>query len=68
MKALTQVSREEFFRVLYADPRDIMPSISGSRFPYSSDWKTKSGELFGVSKDSTQNNGATIETTYFLNR
>jgi hypothetical protein len=39
---MRQVTKEEFFRALYADPQDIMPSIISSYDPvngYSSEWR-----------------------------
>ena len=50
---MRQVSKEEFFAALYADPRDIMPAIVGEwQEPrgYLSVWKDKAGRLFGRSQ------------------
>lgn len=51
---MREVSKDEFFTALYADPRDIMPTIVG-RYPYKSEWrdqKSHARTLFGMSEDS----------------
>lgn len=42
-----EVTREEFYKRLYANPRDIMPKIQPGDYPWTSIWKTKSGVVFG---------------------
>lgn len=46
----SEVTTAEFFRRLYADPRDIMPSIVNKVYPYESIWKTRDGKVFGWSR------------------
>jgi len=56
---LVDVTEDEFFAVLYADPRDIMPSIIGAyskETGYTSEWRANNGTrtLFGITAgDST---------------
>lgn len=61
---LTEVTKDEFFATLYADPRDIMPSIVAGPYPYMSKWVTNNSArtLFGVSK----NTANSAERHYFL--
>lgn len=42
-----EVTREEFYKRLYADPRDIMPKIQPGDYPWTSLWKAKGGAVFG---------------------
>lgn len=50
---MKQVSQDEFFAALYADKRDIMPSIVGDIYDpqsgYTKIWKDRSGNVFGKS-------------------
>ncbi len=39
-----QVTKDEFFKTLYSDGRDIMPL---NESPYCSTWETKSRDVFG---------------------
>lgn len=48
------VSRDEFFRLLYADGRDIMPS---NQAPLYTTWETKSREVWGWSYPGWRNTG-----------
>lgn len=53
---MTPVTKEEFFAALYADNRDIMPSIVGQWVDgvgYTSEWRTNNCQraLFGKSDD-----------------
>jgi len=51
---MKKVTQKEFFKALYADPRDIMPSIEGEynreKGGYLSRWMTKARVLFGESQ------------------
>jgi hypothetical protein len=49
-----EVPHEEFFRLLYADPRDIMPSI---REPTCTTWETKERVVWGWSYPGWRNPG-----------
>lgn len=50
---MRQVSQEEFYAALKADPRDIMPTIPGGYGPagYTSEWRDKNRRLFGISNN-----------------
>lgn len=41
---MVEVTKEIFFKALYADNRDIMPSVSQ---PYVTKWETRNRELWG---------------------
>jgi hypothetical protein len=61
---MKQVTQDEFFKALYADPRDIMPRVVGN-YPYKSEWRNQKSiaqELFGVSQSGETNQ----ESTYYL--
>lgn len=50
---MREVTKDEFFAALYADPRDIMPRIERP-YPYTSEWRNQKSfrqELFGVSRE-----------------
>jgi hypothetical protein len=49
------VSEDEFFRRLYADPRDIMPSVRNPEFTI---WETKDRWVWGRSYPGWKNPGA----------
>jgi hypothetical protein len=51
---MKEVSREEFFRALYADPRDIMPSHQSPTF---TTWETKGRAVWGWSYPGWRNAG-----------
>jgi hypothetical protein len=65
------VSKDEFYAALYADKRDIMPSIVGAWSEvtgYTQEWRTNDSrrELFGVTKgraQSTYELAALVTTT-----
>lgn len=59
---MNRVSKEEFFRVI--GPLNVHPSIRPTKFPYTSDWKTPQGKLYGTSIDHVES-GAII-TDYYL--
>lgn len=53
---MIEVTRDEFYKALYADKRDIMPSLANSArwtegIGYTAEWRDKSGRLFGKSDD-----------------
>lgn len=48
------VERDVFFQALYADKRDIMPSV---RMPYYTTWETKTREVWGWSYPGWKNLG-----------
>ena len=50
---LKEVTKDEFFAELYADPRDIMPSAKGDRGePKFSIWTVqRTGEIWGKTTD-----------------
>lgn len=48
-----QVTQEEFFAALFADPRDIMPKLDAS--PYYTTWETKAREVWGWSAPGWKN-------------
>jgi hypothetical protein len=50
-----QVTESEFWAALYADPRDIMPSIAHS--PYFTQWETKAREVWGWTAPGWRNPG-----------
>ena len=56
---MRQVTKEEFFSALYADKRDIMPTIISDwdheRGGYTSEWKDRSRNLFGKSFGNGEN-------------
>ncbi|MEM5406287.1 hypothetical protein [Paraburkholderia unamae] len=58
------VTKEEFFEALYADKRDIMPSISES--PYNTNWETKGRVRWGWSAPGWKNPRG--EKIFALNR
>ncbi len=49
------VTRDEFFRLLYADTRDIMPT---TKYPDRTTWETKSGFVWGVTYPGWKNPNA----------
>lgn len=49
-----KVSTEEFYRRLYADPRDIMPNHTKRDY---TTWETKSREVWGWSEPGWANPG-----------
>lgn len=52
----SQVPQEQFYATLYADPRDIMPTVENS--DSFSDWQVaKGGELWGRSFPGWKNPG-----------
>ena len=51
---MRDVSKDEFFAALFADPRDIMPS---HRLPHETHWETRGRALWGVSKPGWKNPG-----------
>lgn len=62
---LKQVTKEQFFDKLNATPADIMPAITNSRWPYTSDWTNqRTRDLFGRSVI-IEENGRT-RSAYFL--
>ena len=52
---MTEVTKEEFYAALYADPRDIMPSHHS---PDYTTWKTKDREVWGWSHPGWRDPGA----------
>jgi hypothetical protein len=56
---MNEVSKDVFFKTLYADPRDIMPSIEQQRWDketgYTSLWKDRNGNLFGKTNGNGRN-------------
>lgn len=65
---MRQVTQEQFFAALKADPRDIMPSIQPGPYPYTSLWqdqRSRFGTAFGKSVGRLINPGVTT-TDYFL--
>jgi hypothetical protein len=57
------VSRDEFFKILYADSRDIMPSQND---PYFTSWETRNGVVFGRTTPGWKNPGDAA--TYMVTR
>lgn len=51
---MIEVTKEEFYQALYADKRDIMPSISN---PYYVEWRTKDRTLWGWETPGWKNPG-----------
>ena len=51
---MRSVTKEEFFKALSADPRDIMPHINSPEY---SDWETKGRVLFGRTYPGWKNPG-----------
>lgn len=51
----SQVPQEQFYATLYADSRDIMPTVENS--DSFSDWVAKGGELWGRSFPGWKNPG-----------
>jgi hypothetical protein len=52
MSTLRKVTRDEFFRTLNSQTRDVHPTITNDRYPYTSDWRfhrEASRGLFGRS-------------------
>ena len=62
---MTEVTQERFFEVLKADKRDIMPRIVSS-YPYTSDWQTWDGFVFGKTVDFLPDGRGTLVTAYYL--
>ena len=62
---LVEVSREEFWKALYADKRDIMPRPVG-RFPYTSIFEEQGSQvLFGkIVAKMVAGKGLPVETYY----
>lgn len=51
---MQEVSKAAFYAALFADPRDIMPSLANSPrwqegVGYIAEWRDRSGRLFGKS-------------------
>lgn len=51
---MVEVSKEEFFKALYADPRDIMPSHKDPDF---TTWETRERVVWGWSCPGWKNPG-----------
>lgn len=51
---MKQVTQDEFYRILYADKRDIVPSVREERVTI---WESRSREVFGVSYPGWRNPG-----------
>lgn len=58
---MTEVTERQFFDLLYADPRDIMPNHDN---PLHTVWETKSRAVFGQTYPGWQNPGD--ERHYFV--
>jgi len=53
--SFVQVTHEQFYAALYADQRDIMPTVENS--PSYSDWVVRGGGLWGRSFPGWKNPG-----------
>jgi hypothetical protein len=63
------VTREPFFAKIYelsSKAIDVHPSIKRTPYPYTSEWKKRSGEVVGVTEIFFPEGSALEATRYFL--
>jgi len=69
LDGFTSVTREQFFAKIHELSNraiDVHPSIRRTPYPYTSDWKKRSGEVVGVTEVFYPEGSALEATRYFL--